>query len=423
MNMQHLRQPGQIQKGRFVSVFYTGVVCLLFFFIWPALSFAADTLAVPVDTLTAATQAAVQPEQPSAAQVEPLIQVAAGDRQKYTKTELRRGERLFRGLVPFESGKHNCVSCHYIKPTESINWNPSAWDLVKVWSENEKYDLKGVMNMPVSIKLMTDHKGMIITDQEARMLEAYFQKISIKGPGELTAEPKNAVVFWGFGFLMLLALVDLLITKKIKYHFVHGVILLVGMGVHVQYVVAEGINIGRTQEYAPDQPIKFSHQIHAGDNKIDCRYCHHIADHSLSAGIPSNNVCLNCHTVIRNGTNSGSFEINKIHKAAETGEPIQWIRIHNLPNHSFFSHAQHVNAGKLDCTECHGKVEEMHIVRQVEALSMGWCLTCHRTRKVDFLDNPYYEMYTKLHEDLKAGLIDSISPARLGGEDCMKCHY
>jgi len=222
---------------------------------------------------------------------------------------------------------------------------------------------------------------------------------------------------------MLLALVDLLITKKIKYHFIHVIILVAGLGTHVQFAVAAAQNLGRTPEYAPNQPIKFSHMIHSGENQIDCLYCHHIADHSKSAGIPSNNVCLNCHIVVRNGTQSGSFEINKIHKAEQTGEPVKWVRVHNLPDHSFFSHAQHVNAGKLDCTECHGKVEEMHIVRQVEDLSMGWCLDCHRTRKVDFADNPYFDMYKQLHEDLRAGRIDSVSVARVGGEDCMKCHY
>lgn len=417
--MQHLPQPGQIHQRRFVNAFYTGVVCLLLFLIWPYQSIAQDTIAIPEDSVAAAIQA----EAPAEVQVDQPVTSTTVNRQKFSKTQFRKGERLFRGLIPFESGTHDCSACHSLKPQESMNWNPSAYDLVMVWSENEAYDLRSVMNMPANTRQMTDHKGMTITPEEARMLEAYFYKASIKGPGELTAEPRRAAIFWGFGLLMLLAVVDLLFTKKIKYHFVHVIILLIGMGVHVQYVVAEGINLGRTPDYAPDQPIKFSHLIHAGENKIDCRYCHHIADHSLSAGIPSNNVCLNCHTVIRNGANSGSFEINKIHKAAETGEPIEWIRIHNLPNHSFFSHAQHVNAGKLDCTECHGKVEEMHIVRQVEDLSMGWCLDCHRTRKVDFLDNPYYQMYEKLHEDIKAGRIDSISPARLGGQDCMKCHY
>lgn len=411
-----------IHHQRNARVIFMGLMCSLLLFFSSNFLTASDTLSAQTDTTIVAVVADTIPEVVATPPARPVVAAMPGQ-SKYSKTDLRIGERLFRGLVPFESGLHNCASCHYLAPTENINWNPSAFDLITVWSENENYDLRSVMNIPMSTRLMTDHKGMTITEDEARMLETYFKKVSEQGPGALMAEPRNAVIFWGFGLLMLLALVDLLITKKIKYHFIHVIVLLVGMGVHVQYAVAEGINLGRTPDYAPDQPIKFSHQIHAGENKIDCRYCHHIADHSLSGGIPSTNVCMNCHNVIRSGTKSGSFEINKIHKAADSGEPVQWIRVHNLPNHSFFSHAQHVNAGKLDCAECHGKVEEMHIVRQVEDLSMGWCLTCHRTRKVDFLDNPYFEIYKDLHEDIKTGRLDSVTVARIGGEDCMKCHY
>lgn len=345
------------------------------------------------------------------------------ERGTYTLKEYRKGSRLFMGLVPFESGTHNCASCHYLQPQQTINWNPSAFDLAVHVFRNDQYKLKDVMNIPASPRMMQDHKGMFITDQEARYLEAFLYRVKTEGPGELKAYPIRAAIFWGLGILMFLALVDLLFTKKIKYRVVHGIILLIGLTVHANYAYTEARNLGRTKGYAPDQPIKFSHKIHAGENKTDCRYCHHIADFSKSAGFPSVNVCLNCHKVVRNGTNSGRFEINKIHYSAEHNLPIEWIKIHNLPDHSFFSHAQHVNAGRLDCTECHGKVEEMHIVMQVEDLSMGWCLTCHRTRKVDFLDNPYYQVFKTIHEDVKRGKLDSVTVARVGGENCMKCHY
>jgi hypothetical protein len=217
--------------------------------------------------------------------------------------------------------------------------------------------------------------------------------------------------------------VDLVITRKVRYRFIHIVILVAGIGVHGSFAYEEATRIGRTQGYAPDQPIKFSHKIHAGDNEIDCRYCHYTADFSLSGGIPSNNVCLNCHGVIRTGTLSGNFEINKIHRAEKLGQAIRWIRIHKLPDHSFFSHAQHVNVAGLDCQECHGAVEEMHIVRQVEDLSMGWCIDCHRETKVPFFENEYYKSFHALHEQVKAGAVDSITASRVGGLNCMKCHY
>jgi hypothetical protein len=342
---------------------------------------------------------------------------------EYTTHQKRRGERLFNGLTPFQSGMHNCASCHYLEAQEEMNWNPSAYELAQVWQENPEYDLMQKMNSPITARLIEDHAGMTINAEEAHLLEAYYTQLNTKEKPELQAYPVKSALFWGMGILMFLAVVDLLFTRKIKYKAIHIIVLFAGIGIHGQIVVIEAQALGRTQDYAPDQPIKFSHLIHSGENEIDCKYCHFTADYSQSANIPSNNVCLNCHNVVRTGTNSGSFEINKIHKAVATGQPIEWIRIHKLPDHSVFNHAQHVNAGQLDCAECHGEVETMHIVRQVEDLSMGWCLDCHRTTNVDFLDNPYYEMYGPLHEKIRNGEIDGVTAAELGGEDCMNCHH
>jgi hypothetical protein len=342
---------------------------------------------------------------------------------EYTTRQKRRGERLFNGLAPFKSGMHNCASCHYLSAQADMNWNPAARELAQVWQQNPEYDLVEKMNSPITARLIEDHAGMTINEEEAHLLEAYYTQLNNKEKPALQAFPAKSALFWGMGVLMFLAIVDLLFTRKIKYKAVHIIILLAGIGVHGQIVVTEAQALGRTQDYAPHQPIKFSHLIHAGENQIDCRYCHFTADYSLSANIPSNNVCLNCHNVVRTGTNSGSFEINKIHRAVATGQPIEWIRIHKLPDHSVFNHAQHVNAGKLDCTECHGEVETMHIVRQVEDLSMGWCLTCHRETNVDFIDNPYYKIYERLHEKIRNGEIDGVTAAEFGGEDCMNCHH
>jgi hypothetical protein len=132
---------------------------------------------------------------------------------------------------------------------------------------------------------------------------------------------------------------------------------------------------------------------------------------------------MNCHIIVREGSRSGKFEISKLIEAHEEGRSIEWIRIHKLPDHVFFSHAQHVGAGKLDCVQCHGKVEEMHVVRQEKDLSMGFCLDCHRTTKVDFKDNNYYSIYKSLHDDIRKGLRDSIVAADIGANDCAKCHY
>ena len=343
--------------------------------------------------------------------------------REYSRSDLRKGQRLFKGLVAFRSGMHDCASCHYPSRTDTLNWNPSAYDLATVWQEDEDYSIKEKLDNPMGMRMMNDHAGMTITAEEERLLEAYLLHVSERGPGDLQAYPVNAFIFWTVGLLMALALVDLLFTKKIKFKALHVLVIFAGLAVHMQYAVAEGRNLGRTQGYQPDQPIKFSHKIHAGENEIDCNYCHYISTFSLSAGIPSNNTCLNCHNVVREGTLSGRFEINKIHRAEEKGEPVRWIRVHKLPDHSVFNHAQHVNAGRLDCTECHGPVDEMHLIKQAESLSMGWCLTCHRETHVDFKDNPYFQMYERLHQDIRDGRIDGVTAAKLGGEDCYSCHH
>jgi hypothetical protein len=134
-------------------------------------------------------------------------------------------------------------------------------------------------------------------------------------------------------------------------------------------------------------------------------------------------VCLNCHMVVREGSRSGRFEINKIFAALESKKPVQWKRVYKLPDHVFFSHAQHVGAGKLACQTCHGTVEKMDRITQVPDLSMGWCINCHRDTRVQFHDNKFYEKYGDLRKKLEKGQIDSVTVSMIGGTDCMKCHY
>ena len=193
------------------------------------------------------------------------------------------------------------------------------------------------------------------------------------------------------------------------------------------------MGIGVTTNYQPEQPIAFSHKIHAGDNGIDCNYCHSSARNSKTAGIPSANVCMNCHANITSGTNTGKIEIQKIYDAIgynpETREyiedyeqkPIQWVRIHNLPDLAYFNHSQHVSVGGIECQECHGPVQEMDVVYQHSELTMGWCVDCHRETQIKMEGNEYY---TKIHEQMKekyAG--QKITVDKMGGLECGKCHY
>ena len=223
--------------------------------------------------------------------------------------------------------------------------------------------------------------------------------------------------------LIAVALFDLFVTKLIRARFVHLVIILISAAVIVEIIVVEAQNLGRQPGYEPDQPILFSHKIHAGDNKIDCRYCHTTVTESKHAGIPSVQVCMNCHNVVKKGRHSGTEEINKIYAAMESGKPIEWIRVHNLPDHVYFNHAQHVGAGQLDCTACHGEVTEMHRIRQVQTLSMGWCIDCHRNSEVQFNENKFYREYTKLNEEIRSGERKRVTVDDIGGTECAQCHY
>jgi hypothetical protein len=215
---------------------------------------------------------------------------------------------------------------------------------------------------------------------------------------------------------------DLIISKIVKRSWINYVILL-STSIFITYtLVVDGIALGRSPGYSPLQPVKFSHTVHAGQNKTDCIYCHSSAKTSKSAGIPPENVCMNCHIVVRNGTRSGVSEISKVISAYENMKPIEWIKVHNLPDHVFFSHAQHVSAGGVTCQECHGKVEEMDVIGQANDLSMGWCINCHRTRNINF-QNKFYTAYKDLGDKFHKGEIDTVTVDMVGGIECMKCHY
>ncbi len=203
------------------------------------------------------------------------------------------------------------------------------------------------------------------------------------------------------------------------------------------------MQVGVDQGYAPVQPIHYSHRIHAGDNQIDCNYCHSSARKSKHSGIPSLNVCMNCHKTISEVAEvtqaegekeygvDYNAEIKKLYTAvgwdvdsqSYTGDtqPVKWVRIHNLPDFAYFNHSQHVTVAGVECQKCHGPVEEMEIMEQFSPLTMGWCINCHRETNIDVKDNAYYE---KIHEELsKKYGVDKLTAAQMGGLECGKCHY
>jgi len=201
------------------------------------------------------------------------------------------------------------------------------------------------------------------------------------------------------------------------------------------------MQVGVDQGYQPVQPIHYSHKIHAGDNGIDCNFCHSSARKSKTSGIPSLNVCMNCHKNIsevapETATEEYSKEfydgeIAKLYKAvgwdannqAYTGktEPVKWVRIHNLPDFVYFNHSQHVTVAGIACQTCHGEIQTMEVVEQFAPLTMGWCISCHRETNVNLETNDYY---AKIHEELsKKYGVEKLTIAELGGIECGKCHY
>ena len=260
--------------------------------------------------------------------------------------------------------------------------------------------------------------------------------------------------------------------------------------------VDNATQMGRSQNYEPDQPIKFSHKLHAGLNKIECQYCHDSARRSKHSSIPGTNTCMNCHSAVKKGSQHGTAELTKIFASIgfdpitgkyvdgydnwsdaqiedlykkwigqeymseksltaldEAGKdlvqnqwdgivaalkndsngkiqgPIEWTRIHNLPDHAYFNHAQHVNIGQIACQKCHGPVQEMEVVYQYSSLGMGWCINCHRETEVKF-GNGFYKNYKsdyiKAHKkalgktDAEA---EKVVVEDIGGLECQKCHY
>lgn len=245
-----------------------------------------------------------------------------------------------------------------------------------------------------------------------------------------------------------------------KTYLMAGILVLFAVGGY--YTINGAVGLGRQQNYQPVQPIYYSHKVHAGTNQISCLYCHGGAQDSKQASIPSVNVCMNCHIAIdkyegpdelkrEDGTAvNGTEEIQKLYAYAgwnpaakkynddkngdgipDGARPIEWIKIHNLPDHVYFNHSQHIKVGKQQCQTCHGNIQDMAEVYQFTDLSMGWCINCHRETKVDFYNksdstgNKFYSIYEKFHNDIKNHKLDSngITVEKIGGTECQKCHY
>lgn len=448
----------------------------------------------------------------------------------FAQEDLSAGKTLF---------KNNCASCHNKNMRDDLT-GPALGTYSEGWADYSQEELyswirnsQALINEghPRAVELWNEWKPTVmtafpnLTDEDIANILAYVDGVyagtypppdpnAVAG-GAVAAEDQgmSAWMYWAiFGVLAFLALLlsrvianlsrlrdmaeggddkpvpSLLSTFTNKGVIGFALFVLVIIGGY--YTVNNAMAFGRQQGYAPEQPINFSHELHAGVHQIDCNYCHDGARRSKHSVIPATNTCMNCHRAIKKGSEYGTGELTKIFAsigydpntdsyledydnvsqdsieglyktwigneymkdqgiqaldadgrnhvdnqweaihASLTNDlkpniqgPIEWIRIHNLPDHVYFNHAQHVTVGELECQTCHGKVEEMDIVEQYAPLSMGWCINCHRQTEVQFADNEYYKSYEMYHEALSKGDKDAVTVQDIGGLECQKCHY
>ncbi|MFL5808855.1 MAG: cytochrome c3 family protein [Flavisolibacter sp.] len=394
----------------------------------------------------------------------------------------QNGEQLF---------KQYCASCHSVTVDVTgpalggvLNRGPWAEDKKNVYAW--VHDPTGFMSKdPYTQGLKAKYNAMMTAFPQLKEAEIDAildfvmtppkpddAKVNPPGGGDTGSNNQNAIIFGVISLILaVVALILMQVNSNLKklsddkerihrpepvpfyrnkvYIALIALVLFVVGG----YFVGQGaIGLGRQQGYSPTQPIYFSHKVHAGINQVNCLYCHSGAWDSKHALIPSENICMNCHRVVTTYTKGptlydeegnkidGTGEIQKLYKAtgfspgpgatwdASKGKPIEWVKIHNLPDHVYFNHAQHVRVGNVQCQTCHGSIQEMNKVKQEAELSMGWCVNCHRETKVNFnydstSGNQFYSIYEKFHKDIKNHKMDSVTVKDIGGLECQKCHY
>ena len=354
---------------------------------------------------------------------------------------------------------------------ELLAWinNPAAYMAKDPYTQGLKAEYGSMMTAFADVTLQDVDNIVAYVNEAAKPAPA-----PAAGSGEAVEEGGGNSVFFGIISLLLgvIALILMQVNSNLRKlsdqaegvktpegipfwrNKTYITLISIGLFVFGGHMVAKGaIGLGRQKDYQPVQPIYYSHKVHAGINQINCLYCHGSAEQSKHAAIPSVNTCMNCHKAIQayekgpkifdeDGNEiDGTAEIQKLYEYAGFDpnqpnkwdpsmikKPIEWVKIHNLPDHVYFSHAQHVTAGKVQCQSCHGAINEMGEVKQVADLSMGWCINCHRESNVQFnydstKGNKFYSIYEKFHNDLKAGKMDSIKVKDIGGLECQKCHY
>ena len=333
---------------------------------------------------------------------------------------VQRGEQIY---------KANCTSCHMM--TDKVLIGPG---LQGVTDRRNKEWLKKWINSSSDFIASGDADAIALYEEynKVAMPSYYFEDADFEALfAYLKNPPIVEEVHWISSQLFIL---DPALWSAVRSIYCFSCFVSVAtLIVVLKFTYDAMLGVGVYTSYMPEQPIAFSHKVHAGENGVDCNYCHSSARKSKHSGIPSANVCMNCHTYINEGKITGTAEISKIYDAVGFDpdsrtyiegyeqKPIKWVRIHNLPDLSYFNHSQHVVAGKVECQTCHGPVEEMEVLYQHASLTMGWCIDCHRETEVAMEGNEYY---TELHDQLKEKYKgEKITVDKIGGIECAKCHY
>ena len=336
---------------------------------------------------------------------------------------LMRGERLFYGLIDGKFESKACADCHNTVEIDTFNWNPNAWEIASQYKERSLEEFRKAVLNPTGTTMSKMHQTFNLNEGDVELIKLFLDDFEEHGLSKRKPVINKIFLFILLGVVLTWVILDIFFFKKVKRRYILGIIFIVALGWQAKLLWEAGTSLGRQENYEPDQPVKFSHVVHAFDMQIDCQYCHTTVTSSKHAGIPDMNICWNCHSIVREGSHSGKHQISKVVEAWESGTPIQWIKVHNLQDHVFFSHAQHVTVGKVECGTCHGYIEGMDRVRQVGDLSMGWCINCHRDTEVQFFDNKFYAQYKELHKLMESGEIDRVTAELTGGTECSKCHY
>lgn len=434
------------------------------------LFFLALSLTIPFTSFAQETAAPAAPATEAAAPADAAAAPAAGAGDPV------KGKELFNSL---------CAACHKLDAKSTgpalrgvAERRDRAW--LSKWIHNSSEMIKA--GDPIAVKLFAENNNSVMTpfpqlsegdiDNILAYTSAPAPKVDGPGPGTqpVAAEggSSNTLILGALVLVLVVLIVMLVLVNRtlrrvaaangvvvvseprvsiwkayVKNQFLVLVTAILLLLASSYFLYGYLMQIGVDQGYEPVQPIHFSHKIHAGDNGIDCKYCHSSARVSKTSGIPSLNVCMNCHkninefagdkdsVYVEHSKEFYSGEIKKLYDAVGwdpaaqkyTGKqkPVKWVRVHNLPDFVYFNHSQHVSVAGVECQTCHGPVETMEVMRQHSPLTMGWCVNCHRETDVKVEGNEYY---TKIHDELakKYGK-QKLTAADMGGTECGKCHY